>query len=208
MDEEPALHRLKTLTLGPNPRRRSEKCRETQVSEFVIAPRFAYDDLGSPPLVPPEATLIFEVELVGFENKSDVLGDGRAMKTILQRGQGPRARLGQDVAVSVRVTARKGQVLQEARLEHRVGHGDFGAISPILSEVLQSMCSGERCSVLLRRFAGDQLVDSAHSGAEVALHLERIYETLDVSPQQDVVTWGLVSLGSKLFGLFGVAGGV
>lgn len=50
-----------------------------QVSEFTIAPRFAYDDLGAPPLVPPDATLVFEVELVEWENKSDVLGDGRAV---------------------------------------------------------------------------------------------------------------------------------
>jgi FK506-binding protein 4/5 len=47
------------------------------VAEFTIAPRFAYDDLGAPPLVPPDATLVFEVELMDWENKSDVLGDGR-----------------------------------------------------------------------------------------------------------------------------------
>ena len=47
------------------------------MAEFTIAPRFAYDDLGAPPLVPPDATLVFEVELVDWENKSDVLGDGR-----------------------------------------------------------------------------------------------------------------------------------
>ena len=47
------------------------------MAEFTIAPRFAYDDLGAPPLVPPDATLVFDVELVDWENKSDVLGDGR-----------------------------------------------------------------------------------------------------------------------------------
>ena len=37
---------------------------EAKVAEFTIAPRFAYDDLGSPPLVPPDATLVFETGLL------------------------------------------------------------------------------------------------------------------------------------------------
>jgi len=157
-----------------------------EVAEFTIAPRFAYDDLGSPPLVPPEATLVFEIELLEWQNKLDVLGDGRAIKTIQQRGSGStRPRRGQDVVVSLEVTSRKGEILQKrSATDHVVGEKDFGSVSEILSEVLQTMVAGERCKVLLRRFAGDRIVDSAHSGATVDVLLERVYVTSDLLPEQ------------------------
>ncbi|CAE7457489.1 FKBP65 [Symbiodinium microadriaticum] len=157
-----------------------------EVAEFTIAPRFAYDDLGSPPLVPPDATLVFEIELLELQNKLDVLGDGRAIKTVQQRGSGStRPRRGQDVVVSLEITSRKGEVLQKTTAtDHVVGEKDFGSVSEILSEVLQTMVAGERSKVLLRRFAGDRIVDSAHSGATVDLLLERVYVTSDLLPEQ------------------------
>ncbi|CAJ1362193.1 unnamed protein product [Effrenium voratum] len=155
-----------------------------EVAEFTIAPRFAYDDLGSPPLVPPDATLVFELELLEWENKSDVLNDGRAIKTIVERGAGRRPQKGQDVVVSLKITSRKGKVLQDEDIDHTVGASDFGQLSAILSEVILSMAEGERCTVFLRRFAGDK-IDSTYSGATADLTLRRIFETTDVSPEKD-----------------------
>ncbi|CAJ1426092.1 unnamed protein product [Effrenium voratum] len=158
--------------------------RKGEVAEFTIAPRFAYDDLGSPPLVPPDATLVFELELLEWENKSDVLNDGRAIKTIVERGAGRRPQKGQDVVVSLKITSRKGKVLQDEDIDHTVGASDFGQLSAILSEVILSMAEGERCTVFLRRFAGDK-IDSTYSGATADLTLRRIFETTDVSPEKD-----------------------
>ena len=63
-------------------------CCCAEVAEFTIAPRFAYDDLGSPPLVPPNTTLVFETELLGWQNKTDVLGDGRCLVAIIRYNYG------------------------------------------------------------------------------------------------------------------------
>ncbi|CAE7211073.1 FKBP62 [Symbiodinium natans] len=181
-----------------------------EVAEFTVAPRFAYDDLGSPPLVPPDATLVFEIELLDWENKLDVLGDGRAIKTILEKGTpgtlgtlgSARPQRGQDVVVSVTITSRKGDVLLErSKLDHTVGSKDFGTVSGIITEVLLTMSEGERCQVLLRRFAGDKMVDSTHSGATVDLLLERVYVALDLLPelseQGGLLVKKLVTAGSE-----------
>lgn len=65
----------KTMTKG-------EKCRVT------LKPEYGYGAQGSPPKIPANATLIFEMELLGWHSKRDVFGDGSAMKTELESGEG------------------------------------------------------------------------------------------------------------------------
>mmetsp|Transcript_63082 Transcript_63082/g.174846 ORF Transcript_63082/g.174846 Transcript_63082/m.174846 type:complete len:560 (+) Transcript_63082:58-1737(+) len=158
-----------------------------EIAEFTIAPRFAYDDLGSPPLIPPDTTMVFEVELLGWEAKVDLFEDGRAVKTVLERGSGEaKPRLGQDVLMTLKVVAKSGKLIEEYdSVEHVVGCPDFGLSSKIVTQALLHMVEGERCSVFLRRFAGDTLVDRTLQGAKLELSLLRLFATSDVSPTQD-----------------------
>jgi FK506-binding protein 4/5 len=57
-------------------------------ARVTLAPEYAYGAKGSPPKIPPDATLVFEMELIDFHSKKDVFGDGSVIKTELEAGSG------------------------------------------------------------------------------------------------------------------------
>ncbi|XP_029108297.1 peptidyl-prolyl cis-trans isomerase FKBP4-like isoform X3 [Scleropages formosus] len=60
-----------------------------EVSRFICKPEYAYGQSGSPPKVPPSATLVFEVELFKFHGE-DVTEDkdGGVIRRIVTKGGG------------------------------------------------------------------------------------------------------------------------
>ncbi|XP_061438542.1 peptidyl-prolyl cis-trans isomerase FKBP4 isoform X2 [Rhineura floridana] len=122
-----------------------------ELCKITCKPEYAYGSAGSPPKIPPNATLIFEIELFEFKGK-DLTDDedGGIIRRIRKKGEG-YSKPNEGAMVEIEIEGHHGDRLFDKReLRFEVGEGENYDLPPGLDKALQKMEKLEESVVYLK----------------------------------------------------------
>jgi FK506-binding protein 4/5 len=125
--------------------KKGEQCRLT------LAPEFAYGEAGSPPKIPPNSTLIFDMELLKWEGE-DISPDhdGSITKSIIVSGEQYNCP-SENAPVTVHaVGSHNGRVFYDQELTFLLGEGAEHYLPEGVDRAIRRINKGEKCRITLK----------------------------------------------------------
>ncbi|KAL2480804.1 Peptidyl-prolyl cis-trans isomerase FKBP65 [Abeliophyllum distichum] len=123
--------------------------RKGERAVFTIPPDLAYGDAGSPPSVPPNSTLSFDVELISWNPIRDITGDGGILKKITREGDGwATPNDADEVLVKYEARCENGAVIAKSDgLEFSLNNGH---LCSAMSKAVKTMRKGEKAELSVK----------------------------------------------------------